>query len=178
MRNRHGQPYFLSGLVLLVMTLAGCTRGLSDLNQWVVAEKAKKGPPLDPLPVLKTFETFTYDERDLRDPFSPSKKDKEEESAVNVNGPHPDPNRTKEPLEAYTLDSLKMVGTIGIGPAMEGLLKDPDNVIHRVRIHDYLGQNDGHITAVDQHHIELVELIKNDAGGWMERQASIALGDK
>ena len=166
-------------LVLLgiALVLAGCTRGVSDLHDWVAQEKAKKGAPIEPLPVIKTFETFKYDDQDRRDPFSPSVAELQPSGGA-TSGPRPDANRAKEPLEMFALDSLKMVGTVGVGPQMEVLVKDPDGVIHRVHKGEYMGQNYGHVTAVSDDHIDLVELVSNGNGGWMERPASIALGEK
>jgi len=163
----------LAGLALVMATLAGCAPG-SDLRQWVAQEKAKKGAPLDPLPVIKTFETFEYKDQDLRDPFNVSA---EEQDQTANNGPHPDQDRAREPLEAFPLDGLKMSGTLGMAKGMEGLVRDPDGVVHRVHVGNYLGQNYGRITAISEDHIELVELVPNGSGGWMERQATIALGD-
>jgi type IV pilus assembly protein PilP len=155
--------------------LAGCMGGMSDLQEWVAAEKRKPGPPLEPLPVLKTFETFEYRDQELRDPFGPSLEEKRQAEASS--GTRPD-QHPKEPLEQFPLDSLKMVGTIGTGTSMEGLLKDTDGVVHRVHLHNYLGQNNGKITAISEDHIDLVELVPNGSGGWMERQATVALGEK
>ncbi|HZP67557.1 MAG TPA: pilus assembly protein PilP [Rudaea sp.] len=157
--------------------LAGCSDGDSDLREWIAREKAKKGTPIPPLPVLKTFETFEYKDQEKRDPFAPSLEEQQQERA-NANAGAQIEKHPKEPLENFPLDSLKMVGTIGTGGTMEGLIKDPDNVIHRVHLHNYLGQNNGKITAIAEDHIDLVELIPNGTGGWMERQASVALGEK
>ena len=157
--------------------LAGCTAGVSDLQDWVAAEKKKPGPPLDPLPVLKTFETFEYKDQDQRDPFGPSLEEQREAAATSGGGLRPD-QHPKEPLEQYPLDSLKMVGTIGTGATMEGLIKDTDGVVHRVHARNYLGQNNGKITAIAENHIDLVELVPNGSGGWMERQATVALSEK
>jgi len=163
------------GLVLAAaLMLGGCTRGTSDLREWIAQQKAKKGAPIPPLPVIKTFETFTYADQDLRDPFGPSAT--EQQSAAS--GPRPDQNRPKQPLEMFSLDSLKMVGTIGSGSGIEALVKDPKGVVHPVHNGEYMGQNYGHITAISDDHIDLVELVSNGNGGWMERQASIALGEK
>ncbi|UXI67878.1 pilus assembly protein PilP [Tahibacter amnicola] len=162
----------------VALTLTGCTAGRRDLEDWVAAEKAKKGAPIDPLPIIKTFETFEYKDQGLRDPFSPSAEEQSAELTSEGSGPRPDENRVKEPLESFPLDGLSMVGTLGIGDAMEGLVKDPDGVVHRVHVKNYLGQNFGRITTIAEDRIELVELVPNGAGGWMERQASIALGDK
>ena len=160
----------------LMLGLAGCTRGMSDLREWVAQEKAKKGAPIQPLPVIRTFETFKYDDQDRRDPFSPSTA--ELQPNANASGPRPDENRTKQPLEIFALDSLKMVGSIGTGSKTEVLIKDPGGVIHRVHLNEYMGQNYGRITAISDDHIDLVELVSNGNGGWMERPASIALDAK
>jgi type IV pilus assembly protein PilP len=127
------------------------------------------------LPVIKTFETFTYKDQDKRDPFSPSPA---EQQASNSSGPRPDQNRAKQPLEMFALDSLKMVGTIGAGAKTQALIKDPGGVIHRVTANEYMGQNYGRVTDVTPDHVDLVELVPNGNGGWMERPASIALGEK
>ncbi len=160
-----------------LLVLAGCTRGTSDLHQWVAQEEAKKGAPIKPLPVIRTFESFTYNDQGRRDPFSPSTAEIQPPSS-NGSGPRPDQNRTKQPLEMFALDSLKMVGTVGTGAKTEVLVQDPNKVIHRVHGGEYMGQNYGRITAISDDHIDLVELISNGNGGWMERPASIALGEK
>jgi type IV pilus assembly protein PilP len=163
-------------LALCVMlTLAGCS-GQDDLHQWVAQEKQKRGAPIPPLPVIKTFETFQYADQDKRDPFSPSTAELQNDNVGT--GPRPDEDRPKQPLEAFALDSLKMVGTVGSGTGTEVLIKDPGGVIHRVHHGEYMGQNYGHVTAISDDHIDLVELVSNGNGGWMERSASIALGEK
>ncbi len=164
-------------LLATAVFLAGCTRGMSDLRTWVAQEKTKKGVPIQPLPVIKTFETFAYTDQDQRDPFSPSTAELQTSNA-STSGPRPDADRAKQPLEMFALDSLKMVGTVGGGSGIEVLVKDPGGVIHRVRKGEYLGQNYGRVTAVSDDHIELVEMVSNGNGGWMERPASIALDAK
>ena len=165
-----------TGAAILVL-LAGCMAGQGEVERWVQQEKAKKGTPLDPPPPIKTFETFEYTLRapDDRDPFDlPSR---EEQQEVANAGPRPDQNRTREPLESFPLDGLKMVGTLGSPSAPEGLLKDPEGVIRRVHVGNYVGQNYGRITAINEGQIELVELVPNQTGGWVERQTSISLAD-
>ena len=163
----------LAFAAVIVGVLGGCSPG-NDLRQWVAQEKGKSGAPLEPLPVIKTFETFEYKDQDLRDPFNVSAE--EQEQSAN-NGPHPDQDRVREPLEVFPLDGLKMSGTLGLAKSIEGLVRDPDGVVHRVHVGNYLGQNFGRITGITEDHIELVELVPNGSGGWMERQATIALGD-
>ena len=158
----------------MALGLAACS-GQGDLHEWVAQVKARKGAPLPALPVVKTFETFIYQDQDRRDPFEPAPP---EAGAQTASGPHPDQNRPRGPLEAFPLDSLKMVGTIGAKGSVEALVKDPQGVIHQVHVGDYMGQNYGHVTQVTSSEVDVVELVPNGSGGWMERDASVALGDK
>jgi type IV pilus assembly protein PilP len=174
MSMRAFHPYLARAvLVSIALVMVGCTGGDADLKDWVAREKAQKGAPIPPLPVLKTFETFEYTDQSMRDPFSPSL----EELPSTASGPQPD-KHAKEPLEAYALDSLKMVGSIGAGASLEGLIKDTEGTIHRVHRGNYLGQNNGKVVAIAENQIDLVELIPNGTGGWMERHATIALPEK
>ncbi|MFT4257293.1 MAG: pilus assembly protein PilP [Pseudoxanthomonas sp.] len=167
----------------MVLASAGCLRGVGssygsdygdapNLNKWVADVRARPAPPLEPLPVMQQFETFEYAAQGLRDPFSDAWNNGD--SA----GPRPDPNRRKETLEQYPLDSLDMVGTLGTGPGLVALVMAPDKVTYRVRPGAYLGQSDGRVTSVAEDRIELVELVPDGAGGWLERPASIALEDQ
>jgi type IV pilus assembly protein PilP len=40
-----------------------------------------------------------------------------------------------------------------------------------------MGLSDGRVTAVFEDRVEMVELVPDGAGGWLERQAKIALED-
>ncbi|MFN7782995.1 MAG: pilus assembly protein PilP [Lysobacterales bacterium] len=148
---------------------------MRDLENYVADVKQRPAPPLEPLPVMKQFETFVYAAQDLRDPFSmPQRRDDESRS----DGPRPDPNRRKELLEGFPLDGLDMVGLIGEGEAEVGLVMDPQRVVHRVRVGNYLGQSDGRIVAIREDGLELVELIPDGSGGWLERPARLALDNE
>lgn len=161
------------GLLLgaAILSVAACTRGSRDLEAKVNEIKAQPAPPLDPLPVMQQFESFEYAAQNLRDPFSQPVADQA------GGGLRPDPNRRKEVLEAFPLDSLDMVGTIGSGSGVIALLMGPDKVTYRVRPGNYMGLSDGRVTAVFEDRVEMVELVPDGAGGWLERQAKIALDD-
>lgn len=161
------------------IALAGCARGVTskpgdapNLQQWVAEVRARPAPPLEPLPVMQQFETFEYAAQALRDPFSRTFTDD------GGSGPRPDAARRKQPLEAFPLDSLDMVGTLGKGAGLVALVMAPDKVTYRIRPGVYLGQSDGRVTAIYEDRIELVELVPDGAGGWLERPATVALDDQ
>jgi len=163
----------------LALSLSACGRGITstpgdapNLEKWIADVRARPAPPLEPLPVMQQFETFEYAAQTLRDPFSDAW------SNSDGGGLRPDPDRRKETLEQYPLDSLDMVGTIGGGANLIALVMAPDKVTYRVRPGAYLGQSDGRITGVQEDRIELVELVPDGAGGWLERPAAIALEDQ
>ncbi len=156
-------------LALLALALAACGGSKGDLEKWVAEVKARPAPPLEPLPVMKQFETFEYAAQDLRDPFS------QNFSNADGSGPRPDPNRRRQVLEQYPLDSLKMVGTLGKGAGMVALVMAPDKVTYRVSPGNYMGQSDGRVTSIHEDRIDLVELVPDGAGGWLERPATVAL---
>lgn len=175
-----GSSFRLAGALLGMAVLAGCARGVTstpgdapNLEKWVAEVKARPAPPLEPLPVMQQFETFQYNAQHLRDPFSTAFADDGSGS-----GPRPDSNRRKQPLEFYPLDTLDMVGTLGQGRDLVALVMAPDKVTYRVRPGDYLGQSDGRVTAVHEDRIELVELVPDGAGGWLERPATVALDEQ
>jgi len=143
-----------------------------NLQRWVAEVKKRPAPALEPLPVMQQFETFEYAAQSLRDPFSNAFTDDSGGS-----GPRPDPNRRKQPLENFPLDSLDMVGTIGQGASLVALVLAPDKVTYRVRPGMYLGQSDGRVISVSADRIELVELVPDGAGGWLERPAAISLDE-
>ena len=158
-------------LALLSTGLTACGGSRGDLEKWVAEVRARPAPPLDPLPVMQQFETFEYDAQTLRDPFS------DVFSGGNSTGPRPDPGRRKQTLEQFPLDSLDMVGTLGVGKGLVALVMAPDKVTYRVLPGAYMGQSDGRVTAVYDDRIELVELVPDGAGGWLERPAKMALED-
>lgn len=178
--SRLGKSARVCGLLLLAL-LAGCARGVTstpgdapNLEKWVADVRARPAESPDPLPVMKQFETFEYSAQGMRDPFT----DAWANPQGGGSGLRPDPNRRKEPLEAFPLDSLDMVGSIGRAGGLVALVMAPDKVTYRVRPGVYLGLSDGRVTGVFEDRIELIELVPDGAGGWLERPATLALEDQ
>lgn len=167
-----GRVLLLLGCVLL----ASCSgRDLSDLEAYVAEVKARPKGAIEPMPEIKAVETFAFDPEGLRDPFVPEKPTPPPQVAVTGNGVRPDPTRPREALEAYALDSLRMVGTIKKDDVLWGLVQTAEGTIYRVKPGNYLGQNHGRIVQIADDRIELVEIVPDAPGTWRERPASLAL---
>lgn len=160
--------------------LLGCANDdLSDLTAFIAAEKAKPKSTIEPLPEIKVVEPFIFNPDGLRDPFAPLEQTIEASSAAAEagSGLKPDLTRPKEELEAFSLDSLRMVGTVNTKTGLWGLVKANDSTVYRVRVGNYMGKNYGKIIRIVSDKIELMELISDKPGLWREQQASLALAE-
>jgi type IV pilus assembly protein PilP len=159
-------------LIASCFVLASCGgEEHADLNAWMKDQgKGSKGK-LEPLPQIKPYDPFTYNAFDLPDPFKPRKI----EPTKGNSKISPDFARRKEPLEAYPLESLSMVGTLAKSKTTYALVRTPDKDVYQVRAGNYLGQNYGVITEIGDSDVKLKELIQDGAGDWTERSSSLQL---
>lgn len=166
------------GVALLGGLLAGCGNNTEDLQGYIEQVKARPKGPIEPIPIIKPYETFAYTVTNLRDPFTPPPVPDDSRRQTAGDGLKPDANRPKEALEEFPLDSLRLVGSLERGGSKWSVVKAPDGAIHRVQPGNYLGQNDGKITRISDELIELTEIVEDGQGGWIERQASLALSEE
>ena len=158
------------------MMLAGCFgEEFGDLKAELKEKTKDLRGRIDPLPVVKPYEPVPYKAFDQADPFSTAKIELVTKSASSGGGGlKPDFNRPKEPLEAYPLESLKMVGVLQQRKASFALIK-ADIGLYRVKVGNYMGQNFGLITSITESQVLLRELIQDPAGDWTERQSTLQL---
>lgn len=162
-------------LFIAMLSITACVnKDMSDLNAFVSKTKTKKGH-VEPLPELKTQSPFAYAAREIRDPFK-AVVDIEVTSGP-YRGPKPDAHRPREPLEDFSLDSLRMVGSLAQNDNQWVLIKDPDGLLHRVSAGHYIGRNYGKVISITEEEVSLVELVSDRKGGWIERDASIAISE-
>jgi type IV pilus assembly protein PilP len=163
--------------------LAGCSNDdFSDLNQYITEVKARPKGTIKALPEMKLIEPFIFKPEDLRDPFKPLKpiggiEDPGPESTTG-SGIKPDTSRRKEELEAFPIETLKMIGTVKMKSNLWGLIKATDNTVYRVRAGNYMGQNYGKIIRISADKIELMEIVPDKPGTWREQQMSVMLTDE
>jgi len=161
--------------LILLLSLAACGgNGYEDLEQFVKNSGNNMRGKVDPLPQVKPYQAFTYAAFDLPDPFKPRKL----KLAQGGGGLQPDMNRPKEPLEAYALESLKMVGVIKQKGKTFAVIKAPDNAIYRVHSGNHVGQNFGLVTAVTDTSVKIKEIVQDSAGDWAERESNLTLQEQ
>ena len=164
----------------LVAGLAGCGDRMGDLRQYTNEVRARKGGHIEPIPQIKPFEVYTYADSDQRSPFVPGGEAPALTSlgkGASMAGLHPDFNRSHEYLEQFPLDGLKMVGTLTVNGTLFGLVRDSDNILHRVNIGNYMGQNYGKIISITDSDIKLHEIVPDGQGGWSERVTDVTLSE-
>ncbi len=155
----------------LPLLLVSCGEGFTDLRQFVKESEKSVTRKIDPLPQVKPFSPFSYEGFDLPDPFKPRKLAiKQENAGANA----PDLNRRKEPLEAFPLEQLKMVGTLSQAGTMYALVR-AEKTLYRVKKGNYLGQNFGLIVDITDSEIKLKEIVQDTAGDWAERESVLPL---
>lgn len=159
--------------VVACALLAACSgEQHSDLRAFVKASDDLPRGRIPPLPEVTPYQPTEYAAFDLTDPFKPRKI--EPPKNAQTGGIQPDPNRRREPLEAYPLEALKMVGMLK-QKEFFGLVRTPDNNIFQVKAGNYLGQNFGRITAVSDSSIKLKEIVQDSNGNWEEKEQTLLL---
>ncbi|MDB6089768.1 MAG: type pilus assembly protein PilP [Gammaproteobacteria bacterium] len=174
MHSRHPFVRICSALACAAyLGLTACSGADDDLSRFIDDTKKEAGGRVEPLPEVKPYETFAYAAAEMRSPFLPSGPG----SGAGLAGIRPDSKRNREFLEQFSLDTLKMVGTLKLSGRVYGLVRTKDGLVHRVSSGNYLGQADGKITDVTASKISLVEIVPDGLGGYMERPAGLALNE-
>jgi len=158
-------------LVVPLLMLSGCGGGdMEDLRAFVAETGKDMQGKVEPLPEIKPYEAFSYAAFDLPDPFKPRKL-----STGGGGGLQPDLARPKEPLEAYSLETLKMVGVLSRKGVIHAVIRTPDNAIYHIRKGNYIGQNFGLVTQIGDSEVALREIVQDSAGDWSERTSTLIL---
>jgi type IV pilus assembly protein PilP len=159
-------------LFVVAALAAACSSKDSQLQQFITQTKQEQPGGVEPLPEVKPYDNFFYTAQSMRSPFMPGGSGGS--SSPNV---RPDSKRNREFLEQFSLDTLKMVGTLRISGHNYGLVKTRDGLVHRVLPGNFLGQNEGRITEIDASKISVTETVPDGLGGYTERNTALALNE-
>ena len=132
--------------------LTGCFDGDNqDLRNWVAEVKSRPATPIEALPEIRPYEAFVYSAGHLRSPFETARPEaigelgSLEQCASQV---RPDPNRVREELEDFALQSLEMVGSMSQDGVTWALIRQASGSIHRIQPGNHLGLNHGQVTSI------------------------------
>ncbi len=173
------KAYRIAGIALACGLLAACSAEHEELQQWMEQQRREAKPSVPPLQPPKKFDPEPYAMAQAVEPFSNQKLS----VALKQEARQPNSllsaelNRRKEPLEAYPLDSMNMVGSVNKQGQPFALLR-VDNLLYQVKVGDYLGQNYGRITRIAETEIALREIVQDAAGEWIERPATLQLQER
>ncbi|MDH1442703.1 type 4a pilus biogenesis lipoprotein PilP [Pseudomonas sp. GD03721] len=171
----------ISSLMLVVgfSLLAGCGAGgdFSDLRAYMDEVRARPKGSIEPLPTFKPYESFTYRASSLRSPFQPPVKIDVVTRQKGSAEIKPDETRVKQFLEGFNIETFEMVGTLRNERELYALVNGAGGV-HRVKVGDYLGRNHGKILAIDESKIDVMEIVPDGEGGWLERPRSLSLKER
>ncbi|WP_304639401.1 pilus assembly protein PilP [Pseudomonas sp.] len=164
--------------VMLAGALTGCGSGdMSDLHAFMEAERARPAGQIEPLPTFKPYEAFTYSATSLRSPFQPPVRVDHAQRQRGSQDVRPDEDRPRQFLEGFNIENFTMVGILSNREGMQALVQGAGSV-HRVRVGDYLGRNHGRIVAIEEGRIDVVELVPDGEGGWLERPRTLSLPER
>ncbi|MEZ5607821.1 MAG: pilus assembly protein PilP [Burkholderiaceae bacterium] len=162
--------------------LGGCAPAQEDLQQWMAEQRRQMVPKVTPLAEPKKYVPQAYTEVAAADPFGHERLTQalRRESGVKGSGDsliEPELNRRKEPLEAFPLDTMSMVGSLDRGGRRVALVR-VDKLLYQVKVGDHLGQNYGRVTQISESDVNLREIVQDAAGEWIERNAELQLQEK
>ncbi|MCG6933444.1 MAG: pilus assembly protein PilP [Gallionella sp.] len=157
------------------LLLAGCGGDeMQDLHDFVKNSGADMRGKIEPPPAVKPYEYFAYNNStNLPDPFKPRKPESRAGGGTGIN--QPDFNRPKEALEAFPLESLKMVGYLYMNKVGYAVIRAPDQKLYRVKAGNHIGMNFGLIESVTETEVDIKETVQDSSGDWTERMSSLQL---
>lgn len=166
-------------LALACGWLAACGAGQDELQSWMEEQRRMAKPHVPPLLPPRKFDPQPYLAFSAVDPFSTQKlvvaikqENREPNSLLAA-----EMNRRRDPLEAYPLDAVAMVGSVMRDGRSYALLK-ADNLLYQVRVGEYVGQNYGKVLRISETEVTLREIVQDAVGEWVERTTTLQLQER
>lgn len=156
------------------LVLAACSGDQEDIQGWMTEQEKGMTGTIKPLPEMKPAPVVKYQAEGASDPFVVSRIEPETKTTRRGG---PDLDRRREPLEAYPLESLQLVGVITQNRKVHALVRADQN-LHQVKVGNYMGQNFGLVTAISESEVTLKELVEDMNGDWVERISTLLLQEQ
>lgn len=162
--------------LMLLGGLSGCggSSDVGDLDAYMNEVRARPAGTIEPTPTFQSYEAFTYNASSLRSPFQPPLKIDLVNRQKGSREVKPDLARTKQFLEGFNIEQFEMVGTLANATGTYALLRGA-NGVYRVKEGDYLGRDEGRIVRITDTQVDVVEIVADGEGAWLERPRTIPL---
>lgn len=165
---------------VVFLLLAACgSNDQTELKTWMDKERAKTPTTIKKVEPPVSYNAVAYTLSNETHPFNSDKLKeamlRQRDLSTNKQF-QPDTNRKREQLEAFPIDTMRMVGYMynqKDKQAAAQLLVS--GVLHNVKLGQYLGTDFGRVMAVTETEIVLSERIQDSAGIWSERTSRIPL---
>lgn len=170
----------VAGTMLMVgaTLLSGCGNNeFNDLQVFMEETRARPAGAIEPLPQVRPYEAFTYSASSLRSPFQPPVRIDLSQRERGSQDIKPDEDRPRQFLEGFNIEGFEMVGVLSNQQGMQALIRGAGSV-HRVKIGDYLGRNHGRVTSIEEGRVDVVEIVPDGEGGWLERPRTLSLPER
>jgi type IV pilus assembly protein PilP len=167
----------MAALVVIAGVLTGCGGGQdhADLRAFMDEVRARPAGRVEPLPSFEQVPPFAYQASDMRSPFEPPVVLRRVERAPGGVQVQPDTNRVRQYLEQFPIAALSMVGSLAQDQRLFALVRDAQGGVHRVQAGDYMGTDHGRIQRIGENEMELIEIVPDGTGGWVERARTVLL---
>lgn len=166
-------------LALGCALLAACGDSRDELQQWMDEQRRMAKPRVPPLLPPRKFDPQPYLAMPAVEPFSTQKlvvaikqENREPNSLLAA-----ELNRRRDPLEAYPLDAISMVGSVVRDGRSYALLR-VDSLLYQVRVGEYIGQNYGKVLRITETEVALREIVQDAVGEWVERTSTLQLQER
>ena len=169
----------IAGALIPLALVSGCNfgGGFSDLQAYMDEVRARPPRAIEPDPEVPEYEPFTYRAASMRSPFQIPVRLAEAGRQAGSRDVRPDETRVRQFLEGFNIEMFNMVGTLSNEEGLYALVSGAGGV-HRVKVGDYLGRNHGRIQSIGDAQVDVVEIVPDGEGGWIERPRSISLKER
>jgi len=154
----------LAGLMLSITPLIASPVGKADMGIPNAMQHMVKAPHID------------Y--ANLRDPFASylARVTSQNQAVSNQTSSHQN-NHKHEALEAFDLDTLRLVAIFSMGGERVAMIEDSTAKGYIIRRGNYLGKNNGQVEKITDSTVFLVEEVRNAARDLIDRQVSLTLNE-
>jgi len=175
LNNKHRLAIQILIIVIAIASLLySCSQrqNTGDLKNYIEHLKQASNKPLTSTPVssLKMPTPEAYKSDALRSPFGTFGETNP--NSINTK------SLSTNPLLAYSLSMLKLVGTLSQNGTTTAFILAPDTIIYQVQVGEKIGDHQGSVTEIHEDRIEVMEQESGSVVGAGQRLVTLRLKEE